>query len=142
LNYATREVREFAQEIVRSPEYRESIRRRAIAGTLGAMEQTLWHYAYGKPTERMEVAVQSGPDLSELSAQELCDQLVALVGEAQSAAREEEALMQELRGAAPHLLDGEIEACLPAPATAGQQHNQQISEVVELVRLERVTRAR
>jgi hypothetical protein len=50
------EAKNFALEIITSNEYRESVRRRAKAGTLPPpVEQMLWHYAYGKPAETVKV---------------------------------------------------------------------------------------
>jgi hypothetical protein len=52
---------------------RASVKRRAIAGTLGPLEITLYHYAYGKPKESVSVDVKIGrmPDLSTMSLEEL-----------------------------------------------------------------------
>jgi hypothetical protein len=81
LNYKTRDAETFARSVVSDPEYRAAIRQRAIDGTLGVMEQTLWHYAYGKPKERLELSMDSGPDLSALPPEELAAQLNAIVNE-------------------------------------------------------------
>ena len=45
-----------ATALLESPEYVASCQRRIKCDTLpGSVEQMLWHYAYGKPVERIEV---------------------------------------------------------------------------------------
>ena len=51
---STIEVREVCSRLVDDPEYREALRRRMIAGTPGAVETLLWHYAKGRPVDRVE----------------------------------------------------------------------------------------
>jgi hypothetical protein len=59
-NKATVEVREAARSFVEDPIYRESLKARLQSGDLApAVESMLWHYAYGKPKEQVEL---SGPD--------------------------------------------------------------------------------
>ena len=68
------EAREFALEVLRSTYYRESIRRRAALGLLPpAIESLLWHYAYGKPVERVELTApgQIEDQMAEMSTDEL-----------------------------------------------------------------------
>jgi hypothetical protein len=56
-NKATVEVRIACAALVGDPTYRERLKARLVAGDLApAVEAMLWHYAYGKPTERIEVA--------------------------------------------------------------------------------------
>lgn len=58
-NKVTSEAREFATRIVESPEYRDMLMLRAVAGELQpAVECMLWYYAYGKPAERVDVTFQ------------------------------------------------------------------------------------
>ena len=53
---ARAEAKNFALLILRDPTYRQNLIVRARAGTLApAVEIALWHYAYGKPAERLEV---------------------------------------------------------------------------------------
>jgi hypothetical protein len=52
---ATIEVKAAARNLVDDPEYRESLRKRLHAGLAPHMETLLWHYAYGKPKETIEV---------------------------------------------------------------------------------------
>ena len=53
-NRRTIEVREVCSRLVEDPIYLESLRRRMIAGTAGAMEPLMWFYAKGKPVDRVE----------------------------------------------------------------------------------------
>jgi hypothetical protein len=71
LNYVTREARAFALEILRSPEYRASLKKRSAEGTLGAMEPVLWAYGFGKPVERVQIETHVDAELEEMSADEL-----------------------------------------------------------------------
>ncbi len=65
------EAKTFARDILRSEKYKKTLRVRAENGTLpAAVEQMLWHYAYGKPVEQIEVR-GLGADLSALSEEEL-----------------------------------------------------------------------
>ena len=50
-NKATAEVRAIARSFVDDPAYREMLKLRLQNGTAGPMEQVLWAYGYGKPTE-------------------------------------------------------------------------------------------
>ena len=58
LNKTTAIVRDFARGILEDEEYRKNVRVRAITGELGALEVTLYHYAYGKPKENVDVTVE------------------------------------------------------------------------------------
>ncbi len=55
-NKATREVRALARRLVEDREYQAGVRRRLRAGEAGALEPLLWHYAYGKPKEAVELS--------------------------------------------------------------------------------------
>jgi hypothetical protein len=50
----TIEVRDVCNRLVDDPEYREALRRRLIGGTAGGIEVLIWHYAKGKPVDRVE----------------------------------------------------------------------------------------
>ena len=65
----TIEVRDLCNRLVDDPKYRASLRRRLLAGTAGAMEVLLWHYAYGKPIARVETGEPGA--FSDLSDDEL-----------------------------------------------------------------------
>jgi hypothetical protein len=65
-NTATREVREAAAELVENPRYRANLEQRLIAGKLApAMEALLWHFAYGKPKESIEIEQTTKYDLKD-----------------------------------------------------------------------------
>lgn len=70
--------REFAQGILESEEYQQSLKRRIENGTLSPLvEILLYHYAYGKPKETVEI--RRGPiDLSGLSTDELAQRAHSL----------------------------------------------------------------
>lgn len=51
----TAEIRQLARNLLEDKFYRRSLRRRLIDGRLGALEVVLWHYAYGKPKEPIEM---------------------------------------------------------------------------------------
>lgn len=75
-NKVTKEAREAASRIVDDPEYRENLLLRAKAGRLApAVETMLWHYAKGKPVERVEIE-----DVTQLSDAELIDELRRVIG--------------------------------------------------------------
>jgi hypothetical protein len=54
-NKTTIEVRAAARTIVDNPNYRAALALRVKSGTAPHMETLLWHYAYGKPVEKIEV---------------------------------------------------------------------------------------
>jgi len=81
LAYAQRnEARLFALAIVRDKEYREALLKAARDRTLpAAVETTLLAYAYGKPTERIELGRPGAfEDLTSLSPSELAQRARAL----------------------------------------------------------------
>ena len=53
-NRATIEVREASRRMVEDRDYRKNLRHRLLKGQAPHMESLLWHYAYGKPAERLE----------------------------------------------------------------------------------------
>lgn len=56
INKATREIKDFARNILERPEYIASLKRRLDKGDAPHMETLLHHYAYGKPREGMDVS--------------------------------------------------------------------------------------
>ncbi len=54
LTRKTIEVRDVCNRLVDDPEYREALRRRMINGSAGSVEMLIWHYAKGKPVDRVE----------------------------------------------------------------------------------------
>jgi len=60
-NKATHEVRAVAQAIVEDPEYRRNLLARVRKGKAApAVESLLWHYAYGKPKDTVELSGTDG----------------------------------------------------------------------------------
>jgi hypothetical protein len=51
----TLEVRAAARALLDDPAYKDSLRARLNAGTAPHMETLLWHYAFGKPKETVEI---------------------------------------------------------------------------------------
>lgn len=64
------EIRNAAREIVEDPEYRRMLKIRLQVGEAPHMETLLWHYAYGKPVDRVEVKEVVG-DFEGATAEEL-----------------------------------------------------------------------
>lgn len=54
LTRKTIEVREVCNRLVDDPDYLEALRKRMISGTAGGVEILIWHYAKGKPVDRVE----------------------------------------------------------------------------------------
>jgi hypothetical protein len=54
-NKATREAKVVCNALVDDPVYLKNLRRRMRHGTAGTIETLIWHYAKGKPTERIEL---------------------------------------------------------------------------------------
>lgn len=71
------EVRAAARLLVNDPEYVVMLRKRMIMGTAGQMEILLWHYAYGKPTEHIEIKDTTN-SFAELSDDELRAEALAI----------------------------------------------------------------
>ena len=74
LNQRTLEAKAIARGLLNDPIYRKNLEARLLAGEAGAMEPLLWHYAFGKPKEHVEV----NWNLEKLTDTEL-DQLEMLV---------------------------------------------------------------
>lgn len=56
------EVKQLAAQLVRSRAYLDLLEQRLLTGTLHpALERLLWHYAHGKPVERVQVSGDDGP---------------------------------------------------------------------------------
>jgi len=76
-NLATTDPRTFALEILSSYQYRESILRRILVDDLPpAVETLLLHYAFGKPTERVEV--KDVTPIESLTSEQLEDKALQL----------------------------------------------------------------
>lgn len=60
-NRATQEVEARCRALIEASDYAQSFAQRFQSGQLPpALEAMTWHYAYGKPTERMEVSGKDG----------------------------------------------------------------------------------
>ena len=59
INKATREIKEFARDFLESDAYRARLRIRIERGQAMPIETLLYHYAYGKPKERIEIDGQA-----------------------------------------------------------------------------------
>jgi hypothetical protein len=98
------EAKVFCQEVLRSEEYRQSVRQRAKSGTLPAqVEVLLWHYAYGKPVEHVQVATAANTDLSELTTEQLAQRaafIASVLSESANAKAAAEALDKEIEAEA------------------------------------------
>lgn len=70
------EVRAAAHAIVNDPEYRELLAIRLKTGEAPHMETLLWHYAYGKPKESVEI--KTVEDFGDLSPAELQARSIAV----------------------------------------------------------------
>ena len=73
-NKATREVRELARRLVEDPEYQAALHSRLLNGQAGALEPLLWHYAYGKPKEPVELSTGEQPVVYRLTFDESADE--------------------------------------------------------------------
>lgn len=74
-NHATIDAKEFSQQLTSNPQYRASLQQRLIAGTAGSIEALLWHYAHGKPVEKIE---QGGPGaFNDVSTEDLKARVIA-----------------------------------------------------------------
>ncbi len=80
LAIAVRSAQELANFILQDAEYRVNLIARARAGTLNAsIEQMLWHYILGKPTETINLLDdRRAKDVSHLTDEELNQELVLL----------------------------------------------------------------
>ena len=54
-NIATLQVKRIAQAIIHDPGYLEGLKRRVMSGRAPHMEQLLFYYAHGKPSESLKV---------------------------------------------------------------------------------------
>jgi hypothetical protein len=58
----------FAKQILSSAEYRSSLQRRVVMDELPpAVETMLWHFAYGKPKERIEHTGKDGQPIETIT---------------------------------------------------------------------------
>lgn len=55
-NKATREIKDFAQQVLTDPDYVAALKIRLKRGTAGAVEPLLYQYGYGKPKETIDLS--------------------------------------------------------------------------------------
>ena len=98
-NKVTAEARAVCAAILDDPTYRTNLTARARAGTLApAVEAMLWHYAFGKPKDSLDVTLgHAGGDLSELSTEDLLHRVDGLREQLREQAAREQALPAECR---------------------------------------------
>ena len=54
-NKATVEIKDLSRRLLEDPEYQASLKTRLRRGTAQAIERELYHYAYGKPKDTVEL---------------------------------------------------------------------------------------
>lgn len=78
------EISEIARQLLESREYRSSLRRRIIEGKSPMIEQLLYHYAYGRPVEKIQLIgpmvkeVHRLADLYGMTAEEVLEEAEAI----------------------------------------------------------------
>lgn len=91
-NFTRGEAQKFARNLLESKDYRESLKERIHTKTLPpAVETMLWHYAYGKPVEQVNLSIGT-EDLSGLSVDELVQRARALQDQLEEVRRLEDAI--------------------------------------------------
>ena len=55
-NKATVEIRELARSLLEDPAYQEKLKRRLRSGRAQQIEGLLYHYAYGKPVQKVALS--------------------------------------------------------------------------------------
>ena len=79
----TKEARQFAASIVNDPIYRANLLARAQTGTLApGIEQMLWHYAWGKPKDTVDVNMMVSSEFTDLSNQEIAARIAITAAKA------------------------------------------------------------
>lgn len=74
LNRVTQQAREFARQFLDSEDYRASIERRIKNDALpGGVEVMLWYYAFGKPTDKIEVILEGADALHDMTEEQLAE---------------------------------------------------------------------
>ena len=70
---------ERAREILEGSEYQDYFERRLQDDSLApGVETMLWHYAYGKPTDRLEINDQREATLRDLTDEQLAQRAVSI----------------------------------------------------------------
>lgn len=65
-NKANREIRDIARRLLEDPGYLKALKARLLSGKAPTLEPLLYHYAYGKPKESVEVSGENGGPLKVL----------------------------------------------------------------------------
>ena len=106
-NKASAEARAVCATLLRDPTYRATLLARAHAGTLPpAVETMLWRYAYGKPTDIVDVTVGAREEnLRELSTEELLQRVDTVREQLLEADAIERALPAAFRPPRPTLVE-------------------------------------
>lgn len=82
LNSVTVEARELAQRLVHDADYQRGLVERAQAKKLHpAIEVMIWHYAFGKPTEKLEVSGSLMADPARMTDEQLTAALATALDE-------------------------------------------------------------
>jgi len=98
LNKATRELKEYWDRFFKSPEYRESAKRRILAGTAAHLESFLLTKTYGKPREEISLHINPIEDeLSSMSLDELTEYAERVAAQVKDAAECNDALPAEYK---------------------------------------------
>lgn len=70
--YSRAQAMQFARQLLESSSYREWLKDQITTRTLPTdMQKMLWAYAYGKPTEHVNLTVSTTEDLSAMTIEEL-----------------------------------------------------------------------
>lgn len=92
------EVAKRARSVLESDDYQRSFQERVANGTLApGVEQMIWHYAYGKPPEEVNVNVSQQEDLSNLSTEQLLARMSDLARQLDEVKQLEEAIPAEYK---------------------------------------------
>jgi hypothetical protein len=67
-NKTSLEIAAVARELVESPEYKASLKKRLIEGKAPHMEPVLFYYAYGKPVDRIQLIAPVAQEVHRLAA--------------------------------------------------------------------------
>jgi hypothetical protein len=65
-NKSTIEIRDFAKRLIADKAYQKNLRVRLREGSAPHMETLLFHYAYGKPTETIDLGATAATALADL----------------------------------------------------------------------------
>jgi hypothetical protein len=79
LNYVNRELREYWHQFFSSEEYRQRARERILSGEAPHLESYLLNRIYGKPKDHVELTVEQGPSLADVSTEELISRALGLI---------------------------------------------------------------